>query len=273
MTLIGIIGGTGLEDPTIFTDRKEVNVPTTPWGNPSTIFSGQISGIDCYFLTRHGKNHDKSPTQVNYCGNLWALKELGVTHIIASTACGSLKEEYAPGDMVAISDFIDMTKQRTLTHIGTAVENGGPKGTIHLPSKPAFDEKLRNLIIKAMENTQVPYKQTGTMVTIEGPRFSSLAESKIFSGVFNADIINMTTCPEVNIAKEMKMQYASIAMVTDYDCWKENEEVSVEKVMKQMKLNAISVKKILIELIPTVQNTDWSEEQAALVNMVNSSIF
>ena len=133
---------------------------------------------------------------MNYCANLWALRQLGVSHVIATTACGSLKEEYAPGDLVVISDFIDMTRHRPTTHVGTAVEKGGPKGVIHMPSKPAFDEKLRGILIESMMATKVNHKQNGTVVTIEGPRFSSLAESKIFSNVFGADIINMTACPE-----------------------------------------------------------------------------
>ena len=110
---------------------------------------------------------------------------------------------------------------------------------MHLPSKPAFDEKLRQLIIDSMKETGVSHHTRGTTVTIEGPRFSTLAESRLFSGIFGAEIVNMTTCPEATIAKEMGIHYASIAMITDYDCWKENEEVSVENVMKQMKVNLL----------------------------------
>lgn len=127
---------------------------------------------------------------------MWALHRLGVSHIIATTACGSLREEYAPGDLVVVSDFIDMTKQRLSTHVGTAVKTGGPAGVIHLPSKPAFDEKLRSILVESMIAARVAHKPAGTVITIEGPRFSSFAESKIFSKVFGADIVNMTTCPE-----------------------------------------------------------------------------
>jgi len=262
--VIAVIGGTGLENPEIMKDKKELETQTTPWGEASTICSGIVGGEKIFILSRHGKNHDKSPTQVNYCANMWALKELGVTHIVATTACGSLKEEYKPGDLTVLSDFIDMTKYRVNTHVGNAVEKGGPRGIMHLPSKPAFSEPLRNLIITSMEATGVSHHKTGTTVTIEGPRFSSLAESRLFSGVFGAEIVNMTTCPESTIAKEMGLHYASIAMVTDYDCWKENEEVNVENVMKQMKLNAISTLKVLLNLIPRMLDFDWTEEHDKL---------
>merc|ERR1711953_121800 len=265
--VIAVIGGTGLENPEVMKDQKELEVQTTPWGEASTIRTGTVGGIKIFILSRHGKNHDKSPTQVNYCANIWALKQHGVTHIVATTACGSLKEEYRPGDLVVLDDHIDMTKYRVNTHVGNAVENGGPRGIMHLPSKPAFDEKLRQLIIDSMTETGVSHHTRGTTVTIEGPRFSTLAESRLFSGIFGAEIVNMTTCPEATIAKEMGIHYASIAMITDYDCWKENEEVSVENVMKQMKLNAVPTLKVLLSAIPRISNSNWDKEHETLLNI------
>ena len=158
---------------------------------------------------------------------------------------------------------------------------------MHLPSKPAFDEKLRQLIIDSMKETGVSHHTRGTTVTIEGPRFSTLAESRLFSGIFGAEIVNMTTCPEATIAKEMGIHYASIAMITDYDCWKENEEVSVENVMKQMKvtlpypldntttvnfkLNAVSTLKVLLSAIPRISNWNWDKEHETLLNICKGS--
>lgn len=269
--VIAVIGGTGLENPDVMKDQKELEAQTTPWGEASTIRSGTVAGIKIFILSRHGKNHDKSPTQVNYCANIWALKQQGVTHVIATTACGSLKEDYRPGDLVVLDDYIDMTKYRTNTHVGNAVEKGGPRGIMHLPSKPAFDEKLREFLVDSMKETGVSHHTRGTTVTIEGPRFSTLAESRLFSGVFGAEIVNMTTCPEATIAKEMGIHYASIAMVTDYDCWKENEEVSVENVMKQMKLNAVSTLKVLLNAIPRISSADWDKEHECLQNICRGS--
>ncbi|CBY13159.1 unnamed protein product [Oikopleura dioica] len=271
MARIAIIGGTGLEDPDIFKDKTEVIVGSTPWGEASKIWKGKLSSVEVFVLSRHGKAHELSPSQVNYCANLWALKELGVTHVIATTACGSLREEYAPGDLVVVSDYIDMTKTRTYTHYGTS--KSGPQGIAHVPAKPAFDVDLRKLIIEVMRGAEdLSFKESGTCVVIEGPRFSTLAESKMYSGFFGGDIVNMTLCPEAAIAKEMKLHYASIALVTDYDCWKESEEVSVEKVLKQMKTNAANAVKVLQKLIPIVAEKDWTAERMILTETINGSV-
>jgi len=262
--IIAVIGGTGLENPEILQQREELATQETPWGEASTICTGLLGGVTRIFiLSRHGKDHDKSPTQVNYNANLWALKKLGVTHVVATTANGSLREDYRPGDLVVLSDYIDWTKKRTYTHVGNAVKEGGPRGVMHLPSKPAFDEKMRELISASMDTTGVAHHKSGTIVVIEGPRFSTLAESKMFQ-TLGGHTIGMTTCPEAHIAKEMGLHYAAIAMVTDYDCWKENEEVNVASVMKQMKLNAEMTKKVLLDVIPRVTSYDWSEESEAL---------
>jgi len=234
--IIAVIGGTGLENPEILQQREELATQETPWGEASTICTGLLGGVTrIYILSRHGKDHDKSPTQVNYNANLWALKQLGVTHVLATTANGSLREDYKPGDLVVLSDYIDWTKKRVYTHVGNAVKQGGPRGVMHMPSKPAFDEKMRSLITESMEATGVSHHKEGTIVVIEGPRFSTLAESKMFQ-TLGGQTIGMTTCPEAQIAKEMGLHYAAVAMITDYDCWKENEEVNVENVMKQMKV-------------------------------------
>ncbi|CAG5094529.1 Oidioi.mRNA.OKI2018_I69.XSR.g13641.t1.cds [Oikopleura dioica] len=270
MTRIAIIGGTGLEDPDVFQDKTEVSVENTPWGEASTIWKGKLNSVEVFVLSRHGKSHELSPSQVNYCANLWALKQLGVTHVIATTACGSLREEYAPGDLVVVSDYIDMTKTRTYTHFGTSPT--GPKGIAHVPAKPALDEGLRQMVIKVMKDTDVSFKENGTCVVIEGPRFSTLAESKMYSSFFGGDIVNMTLSPEAAIAKEMKLHYASIALVTDYDCWKESEEVSVEKVLKQMKTNARNAVKVLQKLIPLVAEKDWTAERNELTATIDGSV-
>ena len=173
--------------------------------------------------------------------NIWALKEAGCTHILATTACGSLKEEMEPGDLCFIDQFIDWTKLRTLTFFEDEV--------VHTPMAEPFDAELRKKLIAVASDFGFKHHTKGTMITIEGPRFSTKAESKMFQLV-GAELINMSTVPEVSLANELGIPYQSIAMVTDYDCWKEGEEsVSMELVLKRMSENAEKVKKLLIKTV------------------------
>ncbi len=238
---IGIIGGSGLDDPKIFVKPKE-KVIKTPYGKPSDkLVTGIIAGKQVVILARHGKKHSLPPHLVSYRANIWALKSAGCSHILATTVCGSLREEMKPGDLVFIDQFIDFTKQRKSTFFEDKV--------VHTPMAQPFDSKLRRILIKTAQKLRLSYHPRGTVVTIEGPRFSSLAESHLFQQI-RADIINMSTVPEVVLANELGIPYQSIAMVTDYDCWKE-EEVSVtyELVIERMKKNADKVKRLLVETI------------------------
>jgi len=241
---IGIIGGSGLDDPKIINNPKEINIDT-PYGPTSDkLISGLIGKKEVIILARHAKGHSISPTNVPYRANIWALKEMGCNRILATTACGSLREEMKPGELVFIDQFIDWTKLRKLTFFEEKV--------VHTAMSEPFDFNLREKLIKSADKLKLKYHSKGTMITIEGPRFSTKAESKMYK-LWGADLINMSTVPEVLLANELGIAYQSIAMVTDYDCWKENEEsVSFELILKRMKENAEKVKKLLIETIELI---------------------
>ncbi|XP_030643921.1 S-methyl-5'-thioadenosine phosphorylase isoform X2 [Chanos chanos] len=220
---IGIIGGSGLDDPDILEGRTERYVDT-PFGKPSdALIVGKIKNVECVLLARHGRQHTIMPSNVNYQANIWALKEEGCTHILVTTACGSLKEEIQPGDIVIIDQFIDRTTKRAQTFYDGRPTS--PPGVCHIPMAEPFCTRTREVLLEVARALGVRCHPRGTMLTIEGPRFSSRAESLMFRQ-WGADVINMTTVPEVVLAKEAGLCYASIAMATDYDCWKEHEEAA-----------------------------------------------
>ncbi|HOC77983.1 MAG TPA: S-methyl-5'-thioadenosine phosphorylase [Methanofastidiosum sp.] len=245
MTKIGIIGGSGLDDPNLMKDYEEVNIKTK-YGIPSSaLVKGSIKGVDVVILARHGKDHSIYPTGVNYRANIMALKESGCTHIIATTAVGSLREEISPGHIVFPDQFIDFTKKREYTFFDEGK-------VIHTSTADPFSDPLRKILIDGAKRLGLKHHKKGTVITIEGPRFSTRAESHMFR-LLGADIINMSTVPEVSLAKEAGLEYATVAMSTDYDCWKENEEpVTFEMVMKTMKNNSENVKKLILDVIPRI---------------------
>jgi 5'-methylthioadenosine phosphorylase len=216
------------------------------------------------------KNHLTSPTKVNYRANLLALKNIGCSVVVVTTACGSLDENYAPGDLVILDDYIDKTCKRELSYYdGTQPEHFNK--TCHIPMYPAFSPELRSILIKVCDEKKFKYHKTGTMITIEGPKFSSRAESKMFKS-WGAHTINMTTSPEVFLAKELGLPYASIAIVTDYDCWRDHaddsEHVDVGSVLEMFKANLHKVIELIIESIPKIQSKDWQpilEENAKCI--------
>lgn len=210
------------------------------------------------------------PSKVNYQANIWALKEEGCTHVIVTTACGSLREEIQPGDIVIIDQFIDRTMTRPQTFYDGS--HSCARGVCHIPMAEPFCPKTREVLIETAKKLGLRCHSKGTMVTIEGPRFSSRAESFMFR-TWGADVINMTTVPEVVLAKEAGICYASIAMATDYDCWKEHEEaVSVDRVLKTLKENANKAKSLLLTTIPQIGSTEWSETLHNLKNMAQFSV-
>lgn len=241
---IGIIGGSGLDDPKLLNDFQETEVET-PFGKPSSPLTiGNLGGVPVAILARHGKDHSIMPTKVPFRANVWALKEAGCTHILATTACGSLREEIKPGDFVFVDQFIDNTKHRILTFYEDKV--------IHTPMAEPFCPSLQKKLAAAAKRLNLRYHAKGTIITIEGPRFSTKAESQMFRN-WGADVVNMSTVPEVILAREVGICYQPIAMSTDYDCWKEGEEpVTWEMVMERMKQNADNVKKLLLAVIPEV---------------------
>ncbi len=247
---IGIIGGSGLDNPNLFKNPQDLAVNTL-WGKPSADLKiGKIEGVDVVLLGRHGREHTIPPTQVNYRANIQALKDVGCTHILATTAVGSLREEIRRGHIVIPDQFIDFTKQRKMTFH----ESFKPHQPIHTPMAEPFNYQLRNILIKACSEYKISFHRTGTVVTIEGPRFSTRAESKMFR-LMGADIINMSVATEVSLANEIGIPYAAIAMCTDYDCWKQDEEpVSWDAILEVFKDNADKVTRLLLSAIPTVGN-------------------
>ncbi len=245
MVKIGIIGGSGLDDPKILKQASEIEVET-PYGPPtSSLTCGAIEGVKVVIIARHGKNHSIFPSRVNFRSNIWALKEQGCTHVLATTAVGSLREEIKPGHLVFPNQFIDHTRKRELTFFDEDV-------VVHTPMAEPFCSKLIELCAATAQRLQIPFHKNKTVITIEGPRFSTRAESYMFRS-WNADVINMSTVPEVNLAREKKMHYAAIAMSTDYDCWREGEEpVTWETIVKTMQLNADNVIKLFLHVIPQI---------------------
>lgn len=246
MVKIGIIGGSGLDDPKILKESKEIEVDT-PYGKPSSKLTlGKIEGVDVVILARHGKKHTIYPSGVNYQANIQALKDQGCTHIIAATACGSLKEEIKPGHLVFIDQFIDRTTKRKSTFYEK-------DHVAHIPMAEPFCAYLRNLFSDTAKSLNLEHHSKGTMITIEGPRFSTKAESHLFRS-WKADVINMSTVPEVVLAREAGICYASVAMSTDYDSWrKSEEEVNIKMILETMTKNADNVKKLIIALIPKIK--------------------
>lgn len=247
---IAIIGGSGIDDPKILEGAEEIEVET-PFGNPaSKLVTGRIKDCDVVVLARHGKEHCIMPTKVPFRANIWALKEVGCTHILATTACGSLREEIHPKDLIFPDQFVDFTKHRNLTFYEDKV--------VHTAMADPFCKKMREILVASAENLAILCHRKGTNITIEGPRFSTRAESNMFR-MLGADIVNMTTVPEVILARELGICYASIAMATDYDSWRKDEEgVSWEMILKTMDHNAENVKKLLLDVIPKINYLECS---------------
>lgn len=245
---IAIIGGSGIDNPDILKNSEEINIDTPFGKTASPLISGEIGDIEVVVLARHGKDHSIMPTKVPYRANIWALKEIGCTHILATTACGSLKENIKPRDLVLLDQFIDFTKHRNLTFFEDKV--------VHTSMADPFCPSLRSKLIAVAQELNLSFHKKGTMLTIEGPRFSTRAESIYFKGM-GADVINMSTVPEVILARELGICYASVAMATDYDAWRENEEpVTWEMITEIMKSNADNVIKLLLKVITQINYDD-----------------
>ncbi|KAH7935824.1 S-methyl-5'-thioadenosine phosphorylase [Rhipicephalus sanguineus] len=253
---VGIIGGSGLDNPDLLENRQEHRV-TTPFGEPSDVLiSGRIGDVNCVLLARHGRQHSVMPSKVNYRANIWALKEIGCTHVVATTACGSLCENMRPGEIVILDQFLDRTTKRASTFYDG--EKDSPKGVCHISAAIPFHEGLRQVLIETVRAMKIPHHDKGTMVTIEGPRFSTRVESCLFRS-WNCHVINMTTVPEVVLAKEAGLLYASIALVTDYDSWRMDvQHVDVEAVLETLKRNSTVALEVLRAALPNIAAIDWS---------------
>lgn len=245
---IAIIGGSGFENPELLKEQSEISVET-PFGNPSSSFKkGKIGKAEVVVLSRHGRDHSIPPTQVNNRANLWAIKQLGCTHILATTACGSLREEIKRGDIVILDQFIDFTRLRKVSFCET-FEHGQLN---HTPMSDPFHSDLREKLIAQAKLLNLSFHPAGTVVTIEGPRFSTRAESNMFR-FWGADVINMSVAPECILANELQIPYAAIALSTDYDCWKTDEDpVTWEEVLKVFNHNVENVISLISDTIKSL---------------------
>lgn len=248
MVKIGIIGGSGLDNPDILKDPLTIEVDTQ-YGMPSSpLLAGRISGVETVILARHGRRHQFSPTEINNRANITALKKVGVTHILATTACGSLRREIDRGHLVILDQFIDFTRFRKTTFFESFAD--GPR---HTAMAQPFSEELRCRLFEAAQSMGLTVHPRGCVITIEGPRFSTVAESKMFR-IWGADVINMSTAPEAILANEAGVPYAAVAMSTDYDCWKEDEKpVTWDEILEVFHKNADNVTRLLVSVIEGFQ--------------------
>jgi len=246
---VGMIGGSGFDDPDFLTDVKYIKKGTPFGALSSDLIVGKAGGMETVIILRHGPGHRIRPSAVNYRANVWAMKDMGVTHIIATTACGSLREEIEPGHLVFPDQFLDFTRQRESTfYVGDQV--------VHIAVADPFCEYLRRILIATAAEGNIAHHPKGTIVTIEGPRFSTRAESKMFR-LLGGDIINMSTVPEAVLAREAGICYATVAMSTDYDSWHHSEEpVTWEMIAVTMEKNVENVKKIFFDSLPRITQED-----------------
>ena len=247
MIQIGIIGGSGLYNVEGLKKIKEVSVKT-PFGNPSDkIITGEISGIKVGFLARHNRNHIFTPTEVPYRANIYALKKLGARVVMAFSAVGSLQEKFPPKTLVMPDQIIDKTVLRPNTFFGGGL-------VIHAPFAHPFCNCLQEILYKEAKKLKIKASKGATLITMEGPAYSSRAES-LFHKKMGWDLIGMTACPEAKLAREASLRFAQVCMVTDFDSWKEGEEVSVAKVNETMKYNEVAAKNLILAAVPLIAKT------------------
>jgi len=239
---LAIIGGSGLYDVEDFKNRESIKMDT-PWGKPSDdILKTKYNDKEIYFLPRHGRWHSISPTKINFRANIDALKQLGVTDIVSVSAVGSLKEGLSPGKFVIVDQFIDRTFARNKTFFDDEI-------VAHVSMAHPTSNGLMNSCEDAIKKEKIEYQRGGTYIVMEGPQFSTLAESNLYRS-WNADVIGMTNMPEAKLAREAEIRYASVSMVTDFDCWHPgHENVDVQQVIKVLLGNAEKAKKMIKNII------------------------
>ena len=244
---LAIIGGSGLYDIEEFKDRELLTLDT-PWGQPSDqILKTKYKNKEVCFLPRHGRGHFISPSNINFRANIDALKQLGVTDIISISAVGSLKEDLSPGKFVIIDQFIDRTFARTKTFFEDEI-------VAHVSMAYPTSNGLMNACEDAIKKSNIDYQRNGTYIVMEGPQFSTLAESNLYRS-WNADVIGMTNMPEAKLAREAEIRYASVSMVTDFDCWHpDHQNVDVHQVIKVLFSNAEKSKKMIKNIIDNFES-------------------
>ena len=266
MDKIGIIGGSGLYEIEGFAAQEWAPVET-PFGAPSDEFlTGQLSGRDVVFLPRHGRGHRLMPSELNHRANIWAMKHLGVSWIISASAVGSLQPQYAPCNIVLIDQFIDNTKQSTThTFFGDGIVG-------HVAFADPICEELRRVLLSAAVETGVKTHDRGTYVNMEGPAFSTRAES-LRNQKLGFDVIGMTNLGEARCAREAEISYATLALVTDYDCWKvEEEPVSVKTVIANLQKNTTSAKAIIPKAISKIPAASAWPSQKSLDHAIMTTM-
>ena len=242
MNVLGFIGGSGIYKLEFLTDIKEHQIKSS-FGDPSgPIIEGKIDNNTVYFLSRHGEGHTLSPSSINYCANIDCLKQVGVTDLISLSAVGSLKDNLKPGTFVIVDQFIDRTINRKKSFFDKGI-------VAHVPMAHPTCEVLMNLSKNICENIKINYSFGGTYLAMEGPQFSTYAESNLYID-WGCDVIGMTNMPEAKLAREAEIRYASVSMVTDYDCWHpDHENVDVQQVIKVLLGNAEKAKVMIKNLI------------------------
>jgi len=239
---LAIIGGSGLYDIDEFREREFLKLET-PWGKPSDeILKTKYHDKEIFFLPRHGRGHAISPSNINFRANIDALKQLGVTDIVSVSAVGSLKEDLPPGKFIIVDQFIDRTFARSKSFFDDEI-------VAHVSMAYPTSNGLMNSCEEAIKQESIEYQRGGTYVVMEGPQFSTLAESNLYRS-WNADVIGMTNMPEAKLAREAEIRYASVSMVTDFDCWHlDHEHVDVQQVIKVLLGNAVKAKKMIKNII------------------------
>jgi len=258
---LAVIGGSGLYNFPALQDIETLNMET-PYGKPSSpIIVGTLSGKKVAFLARHGIGHILMPTEVNYRANIFALKMLGVQRIVSISACGSLRQDYAPGDIVIPNQLVDLTRDRQRTFFGEGL-------VVHISTADPFCSKLSQFLFQAIKNTNAIVHDEGIYITIEGPRFSTKAESNLYRQ-WGMSIIGMTAIPEVFLAREAEMCYATMAHVTDYDVWHVSEKpVTVDMVMRILNQNTKTAQKAIQNLVEILPESTDCECEHALKNAI-----
>ncbi|MFP6778711.1 MAG: S-methyl-5'-thioadenosine phosphorylase [Alphaproteobacteria bacterium] len=246
---LGIIGGSGIYDLDNISDAKWQNI-SSAFGDPSDkILTGIVNNINIAFLPRHGKSHNLLPSNINYRANIDCLKSLGVTDIISLSAVGSLKESIKPGDFVIIDQFIDRTFARIKTFFNDGI-------VAHVSMAKPTSKKLSKIIFESAPDN-INILNGGTYIAMEGPQFSTLAESNLYRS-WNCDVIGMTNMPEAKLAREAEIAYATIAMVTDYDCWHpDHDAVTVDSIIKVLNTNSLNAKNLVKSIIKNIEEIEW----------------
>jgi 5'-methylthioadenosine phosphorylase len=244
---LAIIGGSGLYDVEEFNDREFIKLET-PWGKPSDdILKTRYNNKEVFFLPRHGRGHFISPSNINFRANIDAFKQLGVTDIVSVSAVGSLKENLAPGKFVIVNQFIDRTFARNKTFFDDEI-------VAHVSMAHPTSIGLMNACEEAIKKEKIEYQRGGTYIVMEGPQFSTLAESNLYRS-WKADVIGMTNMPEAKLAREAEIRYASVSMITDFDCWHpDHESVDVQQVIKVLLGNAKKAKAMIKNIIDNFEN-------------------